>query len=98
MCVRVRVLAYVIVPLPPPLPPSSSRYYKLAREKHPDKHPENPEASEEFQKLAHAYQVLSDVERRKQYDMHGDDAVDNSTIMKDASLFFTMLFGSDKVL
>ena len=72
------------------------QYYKLAREKHPDKHPDNPEANEEFQVLAKAYQVLSDPERREQYDMHGDDAVDTSTIMQDASLFFTMLFGSDK--
>jgi curved DNA-binding protein CbpA len=30
------------------------QYYKLAREKHPDKHPDNPEAKAEFQALSHA--------------------------------------------
>ena len=50
-------------------------YYKLAREKHPDKHPDNPEAKDEFQQLSRAYQVLSDPDKRKQYDQHGEEAM-----------------------
>eukprot|EP00039_Didymoeca_costata_P028442 m.21076 g.21076 ORF g.21076 m.21076 type:complete len:532 (-) comp7024_c1_seq1:209-1804(-) len=71
------------------------QYYKLAREKHPDKHPDDPDANAQFQKLAHAYQILSDPAKREQYDTYGDDAVDSSSMI-DASLFFTMLFGSDR--
>ncbi|XP_043111836.1 dnaJ homolog subfamily C member 12 [Puntigrus tetrazona] len=36
---------------------------------HPDKHPENPKAVEEFQKLQEAKETLTDEEKRKSYDL-----------------------------
>uniref|UniRef100_A0A8C1AXN4 DnaJ (Hsp40) homolog, subfamily C, member 12 n=1 Tax=Cyprinus carpio carpio TaxID=630221 RepID=A0A8C1AXN4_CYPCA len=36
---------------------------------HPDKHPENPKAVEEFQKLQEAKEVLTDEKKRKNYDL-----------------------------
>ncbi|KAI2658141.1 hypothetical protein H4Q32_009625 [Labeo rohita] len=36
---------------------------------HPDKHPENPKAVEEFQKLQEAKEVLTDENKRKNYDL-----------------------------
>ncbi|KAA0718399.1 DnaJ -like protein subfamily C member 12 J domain-containing protein 1 [Triplophysa tibetana] len=36
---------------------------------HPDKHPENPRAVEEFQKLHEAKEVLTDEKKRKNYDL-----------------------------
>ncbi|XP_067278262.1 dnaJ homolog subfamily C member 12 [Pseudorasbora parva] len=36
---------------------------------HPDKHPENPKAVEEFQKLQEAKEILTDEKKRKSYDL-----------------------------
>lgn len=36
---------------------------------HPDKHPENPKAVEEFQKLHEAKEILTDEKKRKSYDL-----------------------------
>jgi len=46
-------------------------YRKLARKYHPDLNPDDPKAKEKFQKLQEAYDVLSDAEKRKQYDQFG---------------------------
>ncbi|XP_037682698.1 dnaJ homolog subfamily B member 6-like [Choloepus didactylus] len=44
-------------------------YHQLARQVHPDKNPENKEASEEkFKQVAAAYEVLSDAKKRSNYD------------------------------
>ncbi|HEY9228965.1 MAG TPA: DnaJ domain-containing protein, partial [Gemmatimonadaceae bacterium] len=44
------------------------KYRKLAAKHHPDKNPNDPKAAETFKEISEAYQVLGDVEKRKQYD------------------------------
>ena len=51
-------------------------FRKLALECHPDRHPNDPEAEKRFKELSEAYQVLSDPERRRSYDMFGHQGVE----------------------
>ena len=43
-------------------------YRRLAKQYHPDANPNNKEAAERFKEIGEAYSVLSDAEKRKQYD------------------------------
>ena len=55
-----------------------------------------------FALISEAYQVLSDEELRKEYDIHGMDGLSGDRTERsskekiDASLLYTFLFGSDK--
>eukprot|EP00930_Biecheleria_cincta_P055539 TRINITY_DN41857_c0_g1_i1.p1 TRINITY_DN41857_c0_g1~~TRINITY_DN41857_c0_g1_i1.p1 ORF type:complete len:358 (-),score=77.89 TRINITY_DN41857_c0_g1_i1:125-1198(-) len=49
-------------------------YRKGALKWHPDKNPDNKEEAElKFREVAEAYEILSDKEKRAQYDKHGHD-------------------------
>jgi len=46
-------------------------YRKLALKYHPDHHPDDSESEEKFKEIGEAYAVLSDLEKRKEYDQFG---------------------------
>lgn len=50
-------------------------YRKLALQHHPDKNPGNKEAEEKFKEISEAYAVLSDSQKRAQYDRFGHAGV-----------------------
>ena len=51
-------------------------FKKLAIKYHPDKNPDDPEgAKEQFQKIANAYEVLGDPDKRRIYDQAGAEGV-----------------------
>lgn len=54
-------------------------YKKLAKKYHPDVNPGNKEAENKFKELSEAYAVLSDPEKRKDYDSLGHDAFVNGS-------------------
>merc|ERR1719498_643737 len=68
---------------------------KKAREMHPDKRPDDPDAKENFQKIGEAYQVLSNEESRAKYDARGKDGLDEMSFME-AGTFYQIIFGSEQ--
>lgn len=48
-------------------------YRKLARKHHPDLNPDDAEASQKFQQINEANEILTDPEKRKKYDQYGKD-------------------------
>lgn len=50
-------------------------YRKLAIKYHPDKNPDDPSAEDKFKEAAEAYGVLSDAQKRQQYDRFGHAAM-----------------------
>lgn len=56
-------------------------YRKLAKELHPDKNKDDPNASEKFSDLSSAYEVLSDEDKRKLYDRCGEECVKKDGMM-----------------
>ncbi|MDH5492003.1 MAG: molecular chaperone DnaJ [Myxococcales bacterium] len=49
-------------------------YRKLAMRYHPDRNPDDPSAEDAFKEATEAYTVLSDPEKRRQYDRMGPEA------------------------
>lgn len=52
-------------------PEIKAAYRKLARQFHPDHHPDDPTAEEKFKEASEAYSVLSDSQKRAAYDRYG---------------------------
>jgi molecular chaperone DnaJ len=47
------------------------QYRRLAKKYHPDSNPNDPKGGERFKEISEAYNVLSDPEKRKQFDIGG---------------------------
>jgi molecular chaperone DnaJ len=50
-------------------------FRRLARELHPDVNAHDPDAESKFKEAAEAYEVLSDADRRQQYDAYGHEGL-----------------------
>lgn len=70
------------------------KYYKLAKEKHPDRNLNNPNAAKDFQLLGEAYQILSNPYLREKYDKYGIPDNKNKVLM-DSKYIFESLFGDE---
>lgn len=51
-------------------------FRKMARQYHPDLHPDDKEAEEKFKEINEAYEILSDKDKRAKYDQFGFAGVD----------------------
>jgi len=56
-----------------------SAYRKLAKELHPDRNKDNPKAAEKFSEVTRAYDLLSDKDKRAQFDRGEIDGEGNPT-------------------
>jgi molecular chaperone DnaJ len=54
-------------------------FRKLAMQYHPDRNPDDPQAADRFKECSEAYEVLSDPEKRRSYDMFGHAGVTAGT-------------------
>jgi molecular chaperone DnaJ len=70
-------------------------YRTLAKKYHPDTNQGNPEAEAKFKEASEAYAVLSDAEKRKQYDQYGFSAFENGEGGTGDFDFSNFDFGSD---
>ncbi|MBE0582349.1 MAG: J domain-containing protein, partial [Desulfofustis sp.] len=79
-------------------------YRKLALKHHPDKNPGDKKAEETFKEITEAYAVLSDVEKRRQYDQFGESGFHQRFSQEDifrnfdvGDIFREFGFGTDDI-
>ncbi|MGC2310483.1 MAG: molecular chaperone DnaJ [Candidatus Babeliaceae bacterium] len=78
-------------------------YRKLALKYHPDRNPGNKEAEEKFKEAAEAYEILSDTQKRQQYEQFGHEGpqmggfgqggMDMNDIFENFGDIFSEMFG-----
>ncbi|KAH8241799.1 dnaJ homolog shv [Drosophila bipectinata] len=68
-------------------------YRRLAKELHPDKNKDDPDASTKFQDLGAAYEVLSNADKRKTYDRCGEECLKKEGMMDHGGDPFASFFG-----
>ncbi|MGO3752342.1 MAG: molecular chaperone DnaJ [Peptoniphilaceae bacterium] len=67
-------------------------YKRLAKKYHPDLNHDNPEAEAKFKELNLAYEVLSDENKRRTYDLYGEDGL-NENFQEGGFGGFSDIFG-----
>jgi len=69
-------------------------YYKMARQWHPDKNPDNAEAELKFKAISEAYECLSDPQKRQIYNTQGKEGVHHAASGQvDIKMVFKLMFG-----
>mmetsp|Transcript_63535 Transcript_63535/g.169995 ORF Transcript_63535/g.169995 Transcript_63535/m.169995 type:complete len:465 (-) Transcript_63535:27-1421(-) len=70
-------------------------YYKMARQWHPDKNPDNPAAEQRFKAISESYEVLSDPQKRQIYNERGKAGVQQAQAagQVDIGMVFRLMFG-----
>lgn len=97
---------YAVLGVPRDAAPETIKkaYRKLALKHHPDKNPGDKKAEEKFKEITEAYAVLSDAEKRKQYDQFGESGFHQRFSQEDiyrgfdvGDIFREFGFGTDDI-